>query len=139
VVFAVFPVAPPRYMVAWGFVDTVARQSDAYGILHDPGFVNQFAAMPSFHFGWILLVGIAMARHGQGIWPRLLAVLLPAVMLASIVLTANHYLIDGVAGGTLALLGLGVAWLISKRFDRDRPQTGDGAGSPLPERRTALA
>ncbi|MEX0786114.1 MAG: phosphatase PAP2 family protein [Dehalococcoidia bacterium] len=139
VVFATFPLAPPRYMVAWGFVDTVAQQSDLYGILHDSGFVNQFAAMPSFHFGWMLLVSIAIFRHGEGVLPRLLGVLLPTATLASIVLTANHYLIDGIAGGGLALLGLGIAWLIQKRFSH--PDAGPHSGTlpPTPDRQPVPA
>ncbi|MCH7838551.1 MAG: phosphatase PAP2 family protein, partial [Chloroflexi bacterium] len=87
-IFALFPVAPPRFMEAWGFVDTIAERSQAYRILQPPAFVNQYAAMPSLHFGWNLLVGIAMVRHGRFLALRALGVALPLMRFASILLTA---------------------------------------------------
>jgi membrane-associated phospholipid phosphatase len=131
IVFATFPVAPPRYMLAWGFVDTVALQSHASMVLQDPAFVNQFAAMPSLHFGWIVLVAIAAVRHGSGLFPKVFGILVPAAMLASIVLTANHYIIDGIAGGCLALLGLALAWLLARRFDHAGVATSPPAHAAL--------
>ena len=106
IIFFVLPVAPPRFMDAWGFVDTITERSQAYRVLQPPAFVNQYAAMPSLHFGWNLLVGIAMVRHGKFLVLRAIGVALPIMMFASIVLTANHYIIDGVAGGMLAIFGL---------------------------------
>ena len=50
--FALFPVAPPR-LLGLGFVDTITQQSDAYRALQPPGLTNQFAAFPSLHAGWI--------------------------------------------------------------------------------------
>jgi hypothetical protein len=109
IIFSMLPVAPPRFMDAWGFVDTVTERSHSYRVLQPPAFVNQYAAMPSLHFGWNLLVGIALVRHSQSRVFKAIGVALPIVMFASIVLTANHYIIDGLAGGTLALIGLGGA------------------------------
>ena len=56
--FALFPVAPPR-LVDPALVDTV-RCTQAYRALQPPGLTNQFAAFPSLHVGWNLLVGIAL-------------------------------------------------------------------------------
>jgi PAP2 superfamily len=136
VVFATFPVAPPRLLEAWGFVDTVADRSQAYRAFQNPAFVNQFAAMPSLHFGWNLLVGIAIVRHSIGPIPKLFGVLMPTAMLASIVFTANHYIIDGAAGGGLALIGLAIALLLSKLFEssdgqRDGDAIPSASGPPL--------
>ncbi len=111
IVFAAFPVAPPRFMDAWGFVDTIAQDSQAYWQFHPPAFVNQYAAMPSLHFGWNLLVGVAIVRHASSIPAKLVGLIMPAFMFLGIVLTGNHYIIDGIAGGALALLGLGLATL----------------------------
>lgn len=121
IIFFMLPVAPPRFMDAWGFVDTVTERSQAYRVLQPPAFVNQYAAMPSLHFGWNLLVGIAIFRHGKSRLFKVIGVALPVVMFASIVLTANHYIIDGFAGGMLALLGLGGAMLIHHLLKK-RPQ-----------------
>lgn len=114
--FALMPVAPPRMFPHLGFVDTVRLHSDIYRAFERPGFVNEFAAVPSFHFGWILLVGIALWTHGRWMPLRLAGVLLPLAMLAAIVLTANHYFLDAVVGGALTLGALGtVVWI--ERFD----------------------
>ncbi len=63
-VFVSYPVAPPR-LAGLGLVDTVTEQSHAYRILQPPQFVNQYAAMPSLHAGWDLLVGIADLHRGE--------------------------------------------------------------------------
>ena len=101
VIFAVFPVAPPRFMAAYGFVDTVTEQTEAYRVLQPPAFVNPYAAVPSLHFGWNLLMGIAVASLAGHRIMRLLGWLMPVLMLAAIVLTANHYLLDVVVGGSI--------------------------------------
>ncbi|MEU4392755.1 phosphatase PAP2 family protein [Kribbella sp. NPDC023855] len=106
VIFAAFPVAPPRFLPEFGFVDTVTENSSAYRVLQPPAFVNQYAAVPSLHFGWNLLMGIAWASLAGSAAARLFGVVMPVLMLAAIVLTANHYLVDGIAGGTIALIGL---------------------------------
>jgi hypothetical protein len=119
VIFAAFPVAPPRFLIGYGFVDTVTEQTSAYRVLQPPAFVNQYAAVPSLHFGWNLLMGIAWASLAGHWIARLFGWLMPPAMLASIVLTANHYLLDGLIGGAVALLALLAA---SRLADRRRPQ-----------------
>ena len=104
VLFATFPVAPPR-LLELGFVDTVTENSSAYRVLQPQALVNQVAAMPSLHFGWNLLVGIALIRVGRG--PvRLLGFATPAMMAFGVVATANHFIVDAVVGGALCLLAL---------------------------------
>jgi hypothetical protein len=120
VIFAVFPVAPPRFLTGYGFVDTVTEQTSAYRVLQPPAFVNQYAAVPSLHFGWNLLMGIAWASLAGHWIARLFGWLMPPAMFASIVLTANHYLVDGLAGGAIALLALLAAAHLSARRQRCR-------------------
>lgn len=109
VVFALFPVAPPR-LLDLGAIDTVTIYSRAYRVLQPPVFVNQYAAMPSLHLGWDVLICIALFRSSR-LWPvRAFALLLPPAMFAAIVLTANHYIVDGVAGVAVALAGLAIAY-----------------------------
>jgi len=115
VVFATFPVAPPRLLEV-GLVDTVTERSTAYRILQPPAFVNQYAAMPSLHFGWDLLIGIVLVRHAASRVFRIVGFLLPIAMAWAVVATANHFLIDAVAGGALALFGLGVASVAAPQF-----------------------
>lgn len=107
VIFTTYPMAPPRFMEAWGFVDTVTLHSHSYRVLQPPSLVNQYAAMPSLHVGWDLLMGIAIARHAVGRM-RWVGCVLPVMMFAAVVLTANHYLADGLVGGLVVLAALGV-------------------------------
>jgi hypothetical protein len=107
VVFSFFPMAPPRFIETMGFVDTITLHSESYRVLQPPSLVNQYAAMPSLHVGWDLLMGIALFQHLRGRW-RWFAVLLPVMMFASVVLTANHYLLDGIVGAGLVLLSYGI-------------------------------
>ncbi len=111
VIFTTFPVAPPR-LADMGLVDTVVQRSNFYHVLQPPSLTNQFAAVPSLHSGWNLLIGIALFRESRHPVGRVIGVLLPVAMLAAVVLTANHYLVDTVAGGTIALIALRGAYLI---------------------------
>jgi hypothetical protein len=113
-VFAFLPVAPPRMFPEFGFVDTVRENSALYGHIEGSDLVNEFAAVPSFHFGWILLVGLAMFQTNKHIVVRIIAVTLPVMMLLAIVLTANHYVIDAVIGGALVLAALGAVRLLER-------------------------
>ena len=101
-VFAFYPVAPPR-LAPLGLVDTVTEFSEAYRVLQPPAFVNQYAAMPSLHVGWDLLMGFALVTWSGHRVLRLLGMVLPMFMVAAVVLTANHYLVDAVAGALLVL------------------------------------
>jgi len=120
VLFATFPVAPPRFVTGLDFSDTVALRSFAYHVLLPQGLANQYAAMPSLHAGWILLVGIAIARHTSSRFWRCFGFAMPVLMFLAIVATANHYIIDGIVGDSVALVGLGCAYLAPRAFRRAR-------------------
>jgi hypothetical protein len=121
VIFATLPVAPPRMFPELGFVDTVRVHSTVYRSFEGSDLVNEFAAVPSFHFGWILLVGLALIQTNRNIVMRGAGVLLPLVMLAAILFTANHYVIDAVIGGAIVLAALGVVRLVERRQLLNRP------------------
>ncbi len=114
VIFATYPVSPPR-LAQVGLVDTITQDSRAYRILQPPAFVNQYAAMPSLHAGWDLLVGLAIAAASTHAWLRWAGRSLPLLMAVAVVLTGNHYVLDVVAGLALALLGLLAATVIDRR------------------------
>lgn len=124
-IFATFPVAPPRLMPDLDVVDTVSEQSNSYRVLQPPALTNPYAAMPSLHFGWNLLMGIALVRESRNRAFRLFGYVMPVMMFIGIVLTANHYLVDGVVGGLLVAgsLWISIALLRARGFDvwnRDR-------------------
>jgi hypothetical protein len=113
-IFASFPVAPPRFL-EMGLVDTVTAHSKSYRVLQPPALVNQYAAVPSLHFGWNLLVGITIIRVAKSPVLRVVGFASPIAMFFAIVLTANHFIVDAIAGGLVALAGLSVAfWLHDK-------------------------
>lgn len=116
--FTAVPLAPPRYMPEFGFVDTIIH-AQSYYILQSPKIVNQYAAMPSLHFGWDLLVAVAIATCTSRWWVRYAALVMPLFTLSGIVLTANHYFLDAAAGALVAATGLGIAWLLHKSIRRD--------------------
>lgn len=108
VIFALVPVAPPRLGVL-DMVDTVTQGTHEYRTLQPPGLINRYAALPSLHLGWNLLVGIVLWRASTNRLLRAAAVAGPIAMAYAVVATANHYVVDVVAGGAVALVGLIVA------------------------------
>ena len=120
IIFAAYPVAPPRLMPDSGFVDTVSELSRSYRVLQPPALVNKFAALPSLHVGWNLVVGIVVFRVVRNRVMRGVALLLPALMTAAVVLTGNHYVIDALVGAVVA----GAALVASFRM------SGPGGGAP---------
>jgi len=115
VVHVVFPLAPPRMFPTWGFVDTMARYGpNAYGGASG-AVANQFAAMPSLHFGWALLIAHVLARTGPR-WLAVVAGLYCATTGVVVVITANHWLLDG----AVAALLLGVALVLFPAPGRNR-------------------
>ena len=105
VIFALYPVAPPR-LADVGLLDSVTRYSHAYRALQPRELTNIYAAFPSLHFGWDLLVGLALFRYAPWRVVRIAGLLAPAAMGFAVVATANHFVLDVPAGGAVALTGL---------------------------------
>ena len=111
--FAFFPVAPPRYLEL-GLVDTVTERSYAYRALQPPGLTNQYAAFPSLHAGWNLLVGIVLLVAFSRLRVRAFGTLMPLAMGFAVVVTANHFVVDVAAGVAVVLVGLAAAFALEK-------------------------
>ncbi|MCH0563519.1 MULTISPECIES: phosphatase PAP2 family protein [unclassified Streptomyces] len=102
-----FPLAPPRMLAATGLIDTARVYGPSvYGPPRADHLSNQFAAMPSLHFGWALMVAIGLIAATRSRW-RLLWLSHPLLTLVVIVGTANHYWLDSIAAA--ALLGAALA------------------------------
>ena len=115
--FAVVPMAPPRFMA--GFVGTVSDDARRHYLGYPLSWANKYAAFPSFHVGWTLIACLAVAAtidHRAVRW----LVLVPAVLVgASVVTTGNHYMMDSVAGGAIALAAYaGFGWAYRPRHLR---------------------
>lgn len=113
VIFLNFPTAPPRLLgvhgADLGFVDTILMEYHKSRPDTPSFFVNEYAAMPSLHLGWNLLVGISVWLATRNPFMRAFAALMPVAMYVDIVLTANHYIVDGIAGFGVMLIGLSIA------------------------------
>lgn len=108
--YVLYPAAPPR-LSDLGFSDTVTSStgldlsSDLLGALYNP-----FAAVPSLHFGYALIVGVVLAVVAQGRAWRVAGALYPAAMLVIIVATGNHFIVDAALGGLVVVAG----WLVAR-------------------------
>ncbi|MFZ4515684.1 MAG: phosphatase PAP2 family protein [Acidimicrobiia bacterium] len=120
--FIFFPLMPPRLLdqycttCTYGFIDTMAKYPTFWSF--NSGAVsrisNQYAAMPSVHCAWALWCACALYPRVKHIWAKVLAVVYPIVTVITIVLTANHYFLDAVAGFAV----LGIAYLAARRMTR---------------------
>lgn len=110
-VFWLFPVAPPRLLPGGGYIDTTA----AIGMvgLVDSASANPFAAMPSLHLAWAVWSAMFAARLIRRRSLRSVAYTYPVVTTIVVMATANHYLLDAVAG---AVLALAAGWVCLSRM-----------------------
>ena len=115
VIYHLFPVAPPRLLPGFGFVDTLAVFNNlSYQAQSARPFVNPYAAVPSLHVGWafLLALGIIGATRFKPIW--FLAALLPVAQFAAIVVTANHFIFDALVGLIVSSMGLVIAIMLQR-------------------------
>jgi PAP2 superfamily len=115
IIYHLFPVAPPRYLSDFGFVDTMAMYSNlSYQAQSTAPFVNPYAAVPSLHVGWpvLLAVGVIAATRFKPAW--LLVAMLPVAQFFAVVFTANHFIFDAMIGVAVALVGLAAALVMQK-------------------------
>ncbi|MGH9212616.1 MAG: phosphatase PAP2 family protein [Acidimicrobiales bacterium] len=91
----------------FGYVDTVAVYGGwaSFGSEQMAKVSNQYAAMPSMHIGWSTWCAFVLFPMVRRRWAKVLVVAYPLVTLFDIIVTANHYWIDGIGG--LACLGAG--------------------------------
>lgn len=113
--FWLYPLAPPRLMPGLGFIDTVHGVQDFakpdYGALTE--MTNQYAAMPSLHFGWSLWCGVVVVMLAPKPWMKALGLLHPLFTVSAIIATANHWVLDAVGGAAVVALGFGLTHVLS--------------------------
>ncbi len=117
--FAFYPVAPPRLLSNLGFVDTLAKYMNIKTSSMPTHMVNQYAAMPSLHMAWSLLIGISIVCIAKTWWLKAVGVLLPVLMFITIVATANHFILDAIVGAAVAGLSFALALLFTKSTKTD--------------------
>ena len=115
VVYWSFPVAPPRFLTEYGFVDTLELYSNlSYQAQSMQPFVNPFAAVPSLHVGWAMLLAVAVFGATRSWLARGGVLLVGGLQAVAVVGTGNHFLFDGVAGLLVCALGLAMAVLLQR-------------------------
>jgi len=138
--FWLYPLAPPRLMPGLGFIDTVHGVQDFaepdYGAL--TAMTNQYAAMPSLHFGWSLWCGVIIVLLAPKAWMKALGVLHPLFTVSAIVATANHWVLDAVGGAAVVALGFLIVYVLAgPRRLRVAPETPEGKAARVPAPATA--
>ncbi|MFD0416441.1 phosphatase PAP2 family protein [Streptomyces sp. NPDC127108] len=138
-----FPLAPPRLLEVAHLVDTAQKYGPSVYAAEPAtdSMANQFAAMPSLHFGWALMVAVGLIVATSSRW-RWLWLLHPLLTLFVIVGTANHYWLDALAAA--ALLGIALAVIRLPRPARSRvvrrsAPTAAPTGTPKPAPSPAAA
>jgi len=125
VLYIVFPTAPPRFLPEWGFTDTV---SDFFGQGASHGasvLYNPYAAMPSMHVAFALMIGVTgvrlvKLRVGRAFWA-----IYPFFIAFVVIVTANHFWLDAAVGGVVAA----VSAYASAALARARPDAWAFAGA----------
>jgi hypothetical protein len=126
--YAAFPTAPPRFFPEEGFTDTVATFT---GIEQDQAaasfLVNPFAAVPSMHIAFALMLAVPGFRLSRSALARGLWSAYPLIVFFVIVVTANHYWFDAAAGAAVACLAAAAAHQLA-RLRPDRWSWREAAG-----------
>jgi hypothetical protein len=94
------PVAPPRMLPGIGMIDTAVRYGQSVYATAAGFEPDQLSAMPSVHVGWAILVAIVVIGSARTRW-RWLAAAYPALTTLAVVVTANHFWLDGIVAGVL--------------------------------------
>jgi PAP2 superfamily protein len=138
--FLVYPTAPPR-LAGVGIADTVSsRQVDLNRGLVS-ALYNPYAAVPSMHIGYALIVAVALLRHARRLLVRAIGALYPPFVVLVIVATGNHFFLDAAAGALVAGLAAALAAPLTRppatarlavpesaEAAREDTQLGDGLG-----------
>jgi hypothetical protein len=142
--YSVFPTAPPRLMPEWGFTDAI-QQATHLTIENGAGgaLFNAYAAVPSMHVCFALMIGVPMSRLVHQPIAKLLWRTYPLFITFVVIATGNHYFTDVILGALTA----GVAGLLAQQLlARARPEVwtfsglvarqapGQGVGAPAVSR-----
>jgi hypothetical protein len=116
--YALYPTAPPRLFPGEGFTDTIASFT---GVAQDSKtaslLLNQYAAVPSMHIAFSLMIGVSAAAISRHRLSRIIWLCYSPTVFFVIVATGNHFWIDAVAGVAVA----GLSALAATQLARVRP------------------
>jgi hypothetical protein len=117
--YVAFPTAPPRFLPEWGFIDTVGDVTGLHvssASASANALTNLYAAVPSMHVAFSLMIGWTLARLVKPRPLKVLWSLYPFLMTFVIIVTANHFIFDAVLGAmTAGASAYGATWLARAR------------------------
>jgi PAP2 superfamily protein len=115
--YATMPTAPPRFLPELGFVDTISYYAD---VKHDSAFVtlffNPYAAVPSMHVAFSLLIAAPAVMLVRNRLIKLLWVFYPPLVTCVVIVTGNHWWFDAAVGSVVALSAALVARVVLTRL-----------------------
>jgi membrane-associated phospholipid phosphatase len=117
--YTLYPTAPPRMFPEFGFVDTINQFSDVnHNSALAKSFINPYAAIPSMHCAFAVMIGATGALVCRHWWSRAFWAAWPVLVLWVVIVTGNHYWVDAVLGWMVAA----TAALVAQRLlARARP------------------
>jgi PAP2 superfamily len=136
--FLVYPTAPPR-LAGIGIADTVSNGhiSLNHGLVSS--LYNPYAAVPSMHIGYALVIGASVVRYGRHFLLRALGALYAPAVLLVVVATGNHFFVDAAAGALVVGLAAAATAVSFRQSTPTRITALPTRREPLPalERRAA--
>jgi hypothetical protein len=125
VLYVLYPTAPPRFLPEWGFTDTVT-DFFGQGASHSASVLyNPYAAMPSMHVAFALIIGVTGMRLAKWRPARVFWMLYPLYISFVVIVTANHFWLDAAVGAVVAV----AAAYASAVLARARPDAWAFAGA----------
>lgn len=116
--YVVFPTAPPRLMPEFGFTDSVMQFTGVTPASDVNALYNPYAAVPSMHVGFALMLAISVIRMTRHTWVKVVWAIYPLVVSLVVVVTANHWVFDAATGAAVAAVSAVLAQTV---FARVRP------------------
>jgi membrane-associated phospholipid phosphatase len=117
--YMIYPTAPPRLLPELGFADSVADFTGVTGEASVNALYNAYAAVPSMHVGFALMLSIPMLRMVRHAWARVLWIAYAPVVTFVVVATGNHWVFDAATGALVAAVSAVAAQSL---FARARPE-----------------
>jgi membrane-associated phospholipid phosphatase len=119
VAYIVYPCAPPRMFGDLGFVDSVSNFTGVSSDSSVNALFNEYAAVPSMHAAFALMLSVPMVRMARSGWVKALWCFYAPLVSMVVIITANHWIFDVATGALTAAVSAVAAHVLFARF---RPQ-----------------
>jgi hypothetical protein len=138
VIYLTYPTSPPRFFYNLGFFnpEVVLGIAPAGGAEATAQTFNPFAAMPSLHMVYALIVGATLVVVGRRLAIRVAGFVYPFVMMAVVLISANHWILD-VVGAVIVVMGSAAVLAAAGRLTTAIKKMVGGVSPP--ERRSLAA